>query len=75
MFYEVTSYNDALEACKIALEAKVVPMLHGHAGIGKSALARILAELGNLVLIDIRLSTIEPELLTGYPRPNPQTNR
>lgn len=49
------------------LEADVVPMIHGSPGIGKSAIASIIAKNNNLKMIDHRLSTAAPEDQTGLP--------
>lgn len=43
-----------------------VPMVHGHPGIGKSAIFKQIAEEFNLELIDIRLSQIDPVDLNGF---------
>ena len=50
------------------LKKKLVPMVHGSAGIGKSAVMREIAEQFNLVLIDIRLSQYDVCDLNGFPR-------
>lgn len=42
------------------LAAKLVPYLAGSPAIGKSAIARFVAEQFNLVLIDMRLSQCDP---------------
>lgn len=42
------------------LKARLVPMLGGSPGIGKSAIVKQIAEEFNLELIDIRLSYCDP---------------
>lgn len=49
------------------LEAGLVPMVVGSPGIGKSAIGRLLSKELNLELIDHRLSTSEPQDLSGMP--------
>lgn len=49
------------------LEAGLVPFLHGSPGIGKSAIVKQIAQIGNLDLIDHRLSTSAPEDMNGLP--------
>jgi MoxR-like ATPase len=41
------------------IKQKLVPMVHGDPGIGKSAVIQEIAEQFKLVLIDIRLSQCE----------------
>jgi hypothetical protein len=50
-----------------AIQAKVVPFLHGSPAIGKSALVHLLAERYNLCIIDVRLSQCDPVDLNGFP--------
>lgn len=52
---------------EIDLAAGCVPFVRGKPGIGKSALARMIAHKLNLKLIDCRLSTMDPTDLTGLP--------
>lgn len=49
------------------VEARLVPMIHGSPGIGKSAITHNLADRYNWHLIDHRLSTAAPEDQTGLP--------
>jgi hypothetical protein len=49
------------------LEAGLVPFITGSPGIGKSAITHKLAQMGNLQLIDHRLSTSAPEDMSGLP--------
>ena len=49
----------------------------GAPGIGKSELVQGLVdqgELGNALMIDMRLALLEPTDLRGYPFRNPETN-
>lgn len=52
----------------IALKARLVPILHGSPGIGKSSIAREVAKTFNLKLIDVRLAQCDPTDLLGFPR-------
>jgi hypothetical protein len=49
------------------LKAKLVPVLHGSPGIGKSSIAKQIAEEFNLKLIDVRLAQCDPTDLCGFP--------
>ncbi len=68
------SFKKAFETAATLLNANLVPMIHGHAGQGKSALARQLAEVANLQLIDIRLSQYDACEIKGlyHVTPNAQ---
>lgn len=55
-------------ACLIdSIKVKVMPILVGSPGIGKSAVVKAVAEEYNLELIDIRLSQCDPVDLLGFP--------
>lgn len=43
-----------------AIKAKLVPMIHGSPGIGKSAIVHAIAGEFNLKVIDLRLSQCDP---------------
>lgn len=60
--------------CKI-LEGGRVPMITSAPGVGKSALARLIADFYNLEYIDIRLTTYNPVSLNGYPDIDRANNR
>lgn len=49
------------------IQAKIVPMLTGSPGMGKSAIVKDIAETYNLKLIDLRLSQCDPTDLMGFP--------
>ena len=57
----------AKELITDCLRAKLVPMLAGSPGIGKSDIFRSIAEEFGLKLIDHRLSTSDPTDLSGFP--------
>jgi hypothetical protein len=57
------------------LKARRVPMVHGSPGVGKSDLARKIADHFNLFLIDFRMACHEPTDLTGFPVTNAETRR
>ena len=46
---------------------RLTPMLVSSPGLGKSALYRLIAEMFNLMLIDVRLSQADPSDLNGFP--------
>lgn len=56
--------SSMLQQC---LEARVVPMIHGSPGVGKSAVTHAVADKNNLALIDQRMSTAAPEDQNGLP--------
>lgn len=68
MIYRELSYSVAMQAVMACMEQKVVPMLHGHPGIAKSAMVAEICKLGKLQMIDLRLSQLCPEDLNGYPK-------
>ncbi len=49
------------------IQAKIVPMLTGSPGMGKSAIVKDIAKTYNLKLIDLRLSQCDPTDLLGLP--------
>jgi hypothetical protein len=49
------------------IEAGIVPFVRSSPGMGKSTIMRSIAKHFNLCLIDIRLSTSQPEDLSGLP--------
>lgn len=50
------------------IRAKLVPMLEGSPGVGKSGIVHMIAKEYNLKLIDVRLSQCDPTDLLGFPR-------
>lgn len=50
------------------IKARLVPLLKGSPGCGKSAVIRQIAEEYNLKLIDLRLAQCDPVDLLGFPR-------
>lgn len=59
----------------LALKANLVPFVKGSPGIGKSDIARKVAERFNLKLIDFRLAQCDPTDLNGFPHTDPATGR
>lgn len=62
------SPRETKEFIDIALQSKQIPYIYGEPGIGKSDVVQQVADDYNLKLIDIRLSQMLPEDLTGLPR-------
>lgn len=58
-----------------ALMIREIPYLSGPPGIGKSDIVAQVAEDFGLLLLDIRLSQMLPEDLTGLPSLNPTTGK
>jgi len=50
-----------------AIRSRLVPILHGSPGIGKSDIGRAIAKKFNLKLIDFRLAQCDPTDLLGFP--------
>lgn len=55
------------QAIKICIQSRVVPMLWGAPGIGKSDLIRQIGKEFDVPVIDVRLSQKDPVLLSGVP--------
>ena len=49
------------------IQAKIVPMLTGSPGMGKSAIVKGIAKTYGLKVIDLRLSQCDPTDLMGFP--------
>lgn len=60
----------AVSYIKEVLKARLVPMLHGSPGLGKSAIISQIANEFDLELIDLRLSQCDPTDLSGFPTTN-----
>lgn len=65
----------APDLIKQVLKAKLVPMLHGSPGIGKSSISKQIAESANLKVIDLRLSQCDPTDLSGFPFVNKESKK
>lgn len=59
--------QQAAALIEIYIKAKLVPMIHGSPGIGKSAIVQAFAKKYNLKVIDERLSQADPTDLKGLP--------
>lgn len=59
--------SQAVRMIIAAIKAKVVPMLKGSPGTGKSQIVYQIADTFNLQVIDIRLSQCDPTDLAGFP--------
>lgn len=60
--------KQAYESLVDCLKERLVPMLTGSPGIGKSAIVNAIAKEYNLKVIDIRLSQCDPTDLNGFPQ-------
>ncbi|WP_225784543.1 AAA family ATPase [Xenophilus sp. Marseille-Q4582] len=63
--YAVTA-TQAAEMMAAYIRARIVPMIHGSPGIGKSQIAEQLASEYNLKLIDLRLAQYDPTEINGF---------
>ena len=59
--------SEAEHLISIALQAKLVPMVHGSPAVGKSAVVKQVAKKFSLKVIDLRLSQCDPTDLMGFP--------
>jgi len=59
--------SQAVRMITAAIKAKVVPMLKGSPGTGKSQIVYQIADSYNLEVIDLRLSQCDPTDLAGFP--------
>lgn len=50
-----------------AIKAKLVPMMIGSPGLGKSSIVHQIAAVFNLLVIDLRMSQLDPTDLGGFP--------
>ncbi|SUA63396.1 Uncharacterised protein [Oligella urethralis] len=62
--------DQASQLIETAISAKIVPLLKGSPGIGKSAIIHQIAKNHNLKVIDVRLSQADPTDLLGFPQIN-----
>jgi hypothetical protein len=62
----IVNTKQAIDHITLAIRARLVAMLHGDPGIGKSAIVQALADKFKLKLIDIRLSQVDPTELNGF---------
>lgn len=69
-----SSLSQASELIELYLQAKLVPMLKGSPGIGKSQAVYAIAKKYGLLLIDLRLSQCDPVDLMGFPQISVTTN-
>lgn len=68
MNHPVLNYAQTRELVIAILKARLVPLVLGSPGEGKSAMARSIAEEFNLEYVDIRLTQREPQDLNGFPK-------
>lgn len=67
--------SQAVSMISKVLRAKLVPMLTGSPGEGKSSLIKMVAEQFNLKVIDVRLAQCDPTDLCGFPTINKETGK
>lgn len=80
MSESVTSHItiNATQAAEFILEdfkAGLVPIIHGSPGIGKSDIMHQVADENNLLLLDMRLSQMDPTDMNGFPGLNADRTR
>lgn len=63
-----SNYETTHKLITTNLKARIVPLILGRPGEGKSDLARKVASEFNLKYVDIRLSYLEPQDLLGFPK-------
>lgn len=69
-----STLSQASQLIELYLQLKLVPMLKGSPGIGKSQCVYAIAKKYNLLLIDLRLSQCDPVDLMGFPKISPGSN-
>jgi hypothetical protein len=62
----IVNSEQATDFITMNIRAKLVTMLHGDPGIGKSAIVYAIAALFKLKVIDLRLSQVDPTELNGF---------
>lgn len=62
-----TTLNQTAEHIPSLLKVNIVPFLHSSPAIGKSSIARQIADKFNLKVIDLRLTELDPSDLNGLP--------
>jgi MoxR-like ATPase len=70
-----TTITQAKELLVSAMKAKVVPMLWGSPGVGKSAIVQTIADEYNLWPIDLRISQLDPVDFNGFPHVDKEAGR
>jgi MoxR-like ATPase len=71
----VITPSEAFDFIMTALQTKIVPYLAGPPGIGKSQIVYQVAEKVNAKVIDLRLSQILSEDMTGLPERHPSNGK
>lgn len=69
------NYKTIKKLAKTALEANLSVLVLGHPGVGKSTMARELAQEFGLPLIEIRLAHVDPSELVGVQMPDKETKK
>lgn len=71
----IVNTKQAKELLTDSIKAKLVPMLAGSPGIGKSDVIRSIAKEFRLKVIDMRLSQCDPTDLLGFPTVDKETGK
>lgn len=69
------NYKTIKRLARTALESNLSVLILGHPGVGKSTMARELAQEFNLPLIEIRLAHVDPSELVGVQMPDKDTRK
>jgi len=69
------TYQELFELLPTVLKAWEVPFIQGKPGVGKSALAKMIADHYDWKLIDVRLTTLDPISMNGFLWVNPDSDR
>lgn len=69
------NYKEIKKLVKTALEADLSVLVLGHPGVGKSTMAKELAEEFGLPLIEIRLAHVDPAELVGVQMPDRESGK
>lgn len=64
------SLAEAAEMVEVCLRNKIMPMVTGSPGCGKSSMLQSVAQMFNLKVIDLRLAQCDPTDLLGFPNVN-----
>jgi hypothetical protein len=66
----IISPKDAIKYIKRCMKVKLPVMMHGSPSSAKSSIAKQIADELKLEFIDVRLTTLDPIVMSGYPTDN-----